>query len=274
MRFSQRKGLKPIRCEIQVESIDEELRNALWDVIYMVFHECNDPYSNYRRPMTTLYERMWHLYFKEPLDTIRDPWSRIRNIVLRDDWFEVYDLIEFIAQNFPVQGKCETFTDLCNQVLERELSCYRFVGETLTEITTPEEIAEIEQAINLEDSKLAPVCSHLKLALTHLSDRKNPNYRDSIKESISAVEAMCSIIDGKKATLGSALKIIKDKIGLHTALEEGFSKLYGYASNADGIRHALLDESNLDFEDAKFMLVACSGFVNYLVVKGHKAGIL
>jgi hypothetical protein len=114
----------------------------------------------------------------------------------------------------------------------------------------------------------------MRLALDHLSDRASPNYRDSIKESVSAVEAICSIIDGSKATLGTALKKIKDKIGLHSALEEAFSKLYGYASNADGIRHALLDESNLDFEDAKFMLVACSGFINYLVVKGQKAGII
>jgi len=34
-----------------------------------------------------------------------------------------------------------------------------------------------------------------------------------------------------------------------------------------------MDEPNLDIEDAKFMLVSCSAFVNYLVVKAQKAGI-
>ncbi len=38
-------------------------------------------------------------------------------------------------------------------------------------------------------------------------------------------------------------------------------------------RHALLDESDLDFEDAKFMLVSCSAFTNYLKGKVIKAGI-
>jgi len=33
-----------------------------------------------------------------------------------------------------------------------------------------------------------------------------------------------------------------------------------------------MDESNLDFEDVKFMLVACSGFVNYLIAKGRRPG--
>ena len=51
------------------------------------------------------------------------------------------------------------------------------------------------------------------------------------------------------------------------------AQLYGYTSDADGIRHALLDESDLDFEDAKFMLVSCSAFTNYLKGKAIKAGI-
>ena len=37
--------------------------------------------------------------------------------------------------------------------------------------------------------------------------------------------------------------------------------------------HALMDEPTLDIEDAKFMLISCSAFVNYLVVKAQKAGI-
>jgi hypothetical protein len=45
------------------------------------------------------------------------------------------------------------------------------------------------------------------------------------------------------------------------------SALYGYTSDSSGIRHALQDEPNLDFVDAKFMLVACSAFVNYLTDK-------
>lgn len=101
-----------------------------------------------------------------------------------------------------------------------------------------------------------------------------PDYRNSIKESISAVESLAQIISGdKKAELGKALKIIKDKIGLHTALEQGFSKLYGYTSDSDGIRHSLSEESTLDLEDAIYMLTSCSAFINYLIIKSDKSGI-
>jgi hypothetical protein len=106
------------------------------------------------------------------------------------------------------------------------------------------------------------------------ADRQNPDYRNSIKESISAAEAMCKIITGeKKATLGQALKKLEDKsIELHGSLKSSFSSLYGYTNDAKGIRHGLMEEPNLDF-DAKFMLVSCSGFVNYLAAKTSKVGL-
>lgn len=163
----------------------------------------------------------------------------------------------------------------CNSILEREQSAYRFVGERITEITSKEEIAEIEEGLE-SSSSLQPVANHLGRALELLTDRKSPDYRNSIKESVSAVEAICNLVQGSSsATLGQALKEL-DKGGavdMHPALKGAFDKLYGYTSDADGIRHALLLESNLQFEDAKFMLVSCSAFVNYLKVKSAKAGI-
>ena len=110
------------------------------------------------------------------------------------------------------------------------------------------------------------------------SKRETPKNGFSLsnKESISAVELLCKLISGNKnATLENALKEIERnaKIEFHPALFQGFRKLYAYTGDANGIRHALKDQSNLDCEDAKFMLVACSAFINYLTVKASKAGI-
>ena len=67
-----------------------------------------------------------------------------------------------------------------------------------------------------------------------------------------------------KATLGDALRAIEKSGQLHKALKEGFLKLYGYTSDEQGIRHAMLDEPNLTAGDARYFLVSCSSFVNYL----------
>jgi hypothetical protein len=137
----------------------------------------------------------------------------------------------------------------------------------LTPIVSEEEISAIEQAMS-HGERFSPAMAHIETALARLADRSSPDYRNSIKESISAVEAVCQIITGdSKATLGQALK----KIDVHPALEKGFGNIYGYASDADGIRHALLDEQTVDADDARFFLVPCSAFVNYLIARASCA---
>ena len=142
-----------------------------------------------------------------------------------------------------------------------------FDGQFMQPYIYQGKIAEIEEALD-ETEPFKPVAIQINDSIKFLSDRKAPNYRNSIKESISAVESLCRIITQKeKATLGQLLKLIEVKIGLHGALKSAFSQLYGYTSDEGGIRHGLLDEPNIDFEDAKFMLIACSAFINYVKVK-------
>jgi hypothetical protein len=142
----------------------------------------------------------------------------------------------------------------------------------IVRITSEEEISAIEEALS-SSGLLKPVNIHLRAALGKLSDRKSPDYRNSIKESMSAVEAFCKLATKRSQTLGQCMKALEDKLTMHPALKEAFSKLYGWTIDAEGIRHGLMDEPNLEFEDAKFMLVACSAFINYLVSKASKAGV-
>jgi hypothetical protein len=81
-----------------------------------------------------------------------------------------------------------------------------------------------------------------------------------------SVEAICAIIvKDDSATLGAAIKVIEKNFKLHKALKSAFTSLYGYTSDSSGIRHSLLeDDVEVTFEDAKFMLVSCSAFINYL----------
>jgi hypothetical protein len=99
-----------------------------------------------------------------------------------------------------------------------------------------------------------------------LYNKTKPDYENSVKESISAIEAKCKLIlNDKKVTLGLALKSLEDKgVKIHTSLKEGFIKLYGYSCDEAGIRHANGLDMNTTYEEAKFMLVACSAFLNYL----------
>jgi hypothetical protein len=179
--------------------------------------------------------------------------------------------MQFIATHPATKLVAPKFVALSNRALERGNSGFRFVGTTLAPIITELELAAIETAIAQSD-QYRPAAVHLRSALDKLADRDTPDYRNSIKESISAVEAMCKIITGdEKATLNQALRKLEESgVKLHGAFKIALDKMYAYAGDAEGIRHALLEESTLDAADARFMLVSCSAFVNYLKAKSAK----
>lgn len=276
--FSERRGLKKPRIEIQVESMDVSLRNRLWNIFEEYYIANMYVHSVYVDMMRDVIKKFYDSYLKQKTDTAPSNHSEIRDFTRKlfsnVDYGGVYDFMEFVVAYYRDEDINGGFMKACNVVLENELSAYRFVGGQITEVTSKEEISEIEEAL---ETPFKTVNAHLESALKLMSDKKSPNYRNSIKESISAVEAICRMIgNDKDATLGKALDTIEkgSKIQLHGALKDAFDHLYGYTSTAEGIRHALLEEKvSLSFEDAKFMLVSCSAFINYLVSKVSKAGI-
>ncbi len=139
---------------------------------------------------------IWKLTLKE-----------IRDYFFECPWHEVYDFIEYIANECPSSSNNSNtdFMNVCNKMLEREVSAYRFVEGRITQITSEVEITEIKEALDA-DNYFKSVTNHLGQALNLMPDRKSPDYRNSIKESILAVEAICQLITSKdKTTLGQAL---------------------------------------------------------------------
>ncbi len=276
--FSQRKGIRPVKSIMQVESMDDDLRNSLWNALQTFYwnrvHGIYGDDINKYQDIHQFAVQIWREYFKIPIDMLDKRWSvvhgKIRSYFFQGAWYEVYDFIEFVANSYNSRKLNQEFIDYCNRILEREMSAYRFVDGVLVQLTSEEEIGEIEQVLN---TPIKPVSTHMKTALSLLSDKVAPDYRNSIKESISAVESLCNLITGGKDTLGDALKKVETRVAIHSALKKGFSCIYGYTNDASGIRHALLDEPTLKFEDAKYMLVSCSAFINYLIAKATEAGI-
>lgn len=281
--FSERMGLKPVRSVIQKNSMDIGLRNYLWNALHLFYFKAVPDYIDGDKSLHVVFKQIWVLYYHERLDEI--PYRtnnlilKIKNDFLKSDWNEVYDFIEFVPNRYKKDYEGldndtnKRFCEFVNSGLENFLSAYRFVDRVITEITSEQEIQSIEDAIEITHN-LHNVQIHLKRALELMSDRKEPDYRNSIKESISAIEGLGKLISGKpKDTLAASLDKIKGKINIHQSLEQGFKKIYGYTSDEGGIRHAMTDATSCELEDARFMLVSCSAFVNYLIVKAEKTGI-
>lgn len=285
--FSQRIGLKPLQKPIQTEAIDAELRNALWTVLKICIWDYFKPYhSSYEEihqtgNVRTLIQQVYVFLFKLPIDSVppfepddrsqRSSYYVLRKMVLEGEWHEVYDLVDFLVQNVPDYMR-ERLLQMLNAVLERENAGYRFVGDELVQITAPQEIEAIETATT---SGSRSSKEHFQQALGMLADRKNPDFRNSIKESISAVESVCKTITGRSsATLGDAMKLIKQSRPVQPLFEQALIKLYAYTNDSGGIRHALTENSvEPTYADAKFMLVACSAFCSYLWTLAAEVGL-
>ena len=265
--------------------MDVELRGRLWTALAEnIFKHWapHDRFSGYQpdkgAAIDQMMDTLWVDLFKLPIDTKphfhdSEPsvYGTCRKLVMDAPWNEVLDFIEAVGKVCPVPGWVTAFRAQANRYFQEENSAYRFVGEEITEITDAIEMSTIETglALNVKSAR-----EHLAKALQMISDRKNPDYRNGVKESISAVEATCRAIAGTNATLGQAIKAVSKKTGTHPAFDNALSSLYGWTSDANGIRHSLMDTSApVSFADAKFMLVACSGFCNYLLTKAAEAGI-
>jgi hypothetical protein len=284
MTFSQRIGKEPVSKPLQLEAVDKDLKNSLWNIVhrYLIIDGLETELRNHQWELAASKYRaffvdMWHYLLKWPLTSLDTNTHRALNQVREwyfgnMPWHKVYDFVEFVARY--VRDKW-AYIGHCNLTLERESSGYRFVEDKLAQITNTEEIEAIEAATKRNVGPLAPVGEHISSALRLLSDRTQPDFQNSIKESISAVESACGLItEAPNDGLAKALEKLGSTAKLHGALVEGFKRIYGYTSDADGIRHGMIEESGCDFEDAKDMLVSCSAFANYLIAKAIKARLL
>ena len=185
--FSERYGyvVKPL----QLESMTIELRNRIWNIYRCEI--CND--------IAVIDSH----YLEEIMDacglsytSVYDNADLDKNLAVfrkwydQAEWYRIYDFVEIYLAFLPTKDLSDAI-DNFNGVLSAENAGYRVIGRQVVPITNEYEIKCIEQA---QQTPYNSINVHLKKATELFSRRPLPDYENSIKESISAVEAVCSII--------------------------------------------------------------------------------
>jgi hypothetical protein len=278
-RFSERIGAVETPHTLQMEGMNDALRNSLWNYLHSLFESQYEYWRSFARSLANHFR-------KTPVDDLpyydHDCRKWVKEYFYSLKWHEVYDIIEYVTENYrrivnyPGDKNRDNLQKIANFYFERELSGFRFVAGVLVPISSVAETSEITGALEATSRKgLDGAREHLHTALTLLAKKPKPDYRNSVKESISAVESVSRVL-GKSDTKGlaDALEELGKKTDIHGALVAGFTKLYGYTSDEDGIRHAILESTNVGFDEAKYMIVSCSAFVNYLIAKASAGDLL
>lgn len=295
--FSEKIGLSTCTIKMQTNEFDDRTRtligNHLYDVLSVVFSYASTiGISRYLNPSRqTPLQAMSSDFCKDILSEVLNVsvhlpsnkfynwevnYDRFAEIISSAPYNEVLDFLWYVCHWIATHTTSTSFVHEIyngfNQLFEKEYVGYRFIAGEIVRITDKSESAEIEQAclIPFDGAR-----TQLQKALGFLSDREHPDYKNCVKESISAVESVCKVISGnEKAALKDAINgLIANGMNIHGSLKSAILALYGYASDEGGIRHAEREtESTVTFEEAKFMMVTCSAIVNYLVAEYGKHG--
>lgn len=278
--FSERNGYTKPSDVIVREQITPALQNAICSCFDQLTEFFSDVSAYPETDYIEMEKYLWTNVLNERVANFSN--GRSYHIVAtnfiedaKKPWYEKLDLIEVTIQYLRDYDRyaysrhvADDFVRLLNSKFERLHFAYRIINDDIVEIDSNEEIEAIEEALSNSSSTIR---MHLSRALDLYAQRPEGDYRNSIKESISAVEVYCREKTGEN-TLGKALnKLEQGGLVIPSVLKQAFDKLYAYTNQPDsGIRHALMDNSGAytpKAEEALFMLVSCSAFINYLVKK-------
>ena len=281
--FSQRYGYAPLPEPMQLEELSADLRREIWNEtrIWLLSISSYDDLEGscliVEQFLERFFERVLGKLLQKPEDEIdthhHAVMQNFKALILNDDFNVVLDLIEIIANDSEYEAG---FATPIRELFERYVAAYyldmshhpyQFIPRT----NQAQGDATRKAMETISEGGMKGAETHLRQAAEHINAQR---FADSVRDSIHAVESVARQIDPKSKTLSPALNAL-EKAGLinHSALKGAFSKLYGYTSDEQGIRHALLEKDSPDvgLDEAMFMFGACASFAAYLVNKHQKA---
>lgn len=174
-----------------------------------------------------------------------------------------YNVAQFMLDSRETRPQHAQIAD----ALETTLAAYRVVGGKIVPFASEYEHQQLVSAIeNAEDKGALGARSHLIQAANEMT---SGNWRKSVHESVSAIESVAKLKTGEhdRSLSGLVKELQKNGSLPHPALAAAISKLYGYSSDEQGIRHSLVldGDAKITERDAFLMLGLCSAFVTYIL---------
>lgn len=286
--FSQAQGYEEIPGPLRLGELPKEARTQLWNLffVHLDSSKATDDFSDsldffglgpsigrgWRHVLRDVHAK-FHVSALDEWDSdFRPACRKLREYIEARPFNKVFDLIQFVLRHR--QCPPEFVREMQHAFSECRLAYRIDIARppTILPAATPEEGQAVADALGtLRQAGMHGSAAHLRNAAEHVSAG---DWAGSVRESIHAVESVARQLDPDAAkTLGPALAALEKRGALHSALKGAFNKLYGYTSNEQGVRHALLDrpDAAVGADEAVFMLGACASFASYLWRK-HGAG--
>ncbi len=250
--FSRRRGLARPDAEIKIRNdAPQEVRYAAVQIAY----QCGLKPSQVRTVLCQILFRM----------PDGNNWSEFPNInyevqelINTCEWFEVYDLIEKLADECLRRG--QNYTEEMNRFFRGAGVGWQLIGNRVemrgTEIF---EVAVRQGQAVLHAQGRTTAATELHEALNDLSRRPQPETTGAIQHAMAALECVARDVAGSKDTLG---QLIQRNQGIFPPpIGQIVEKAWGYTSNFG--RH-LTEGQPPQFEEAELMVGISGVLCRYL----------
>jgi hypothetical protein len=121
----------------------------------------------------------------------------------------------------------------------------------------------------LGDIRLGSARKHYEKALQFFRNPSKPDYENTVKEAVCAVEAAGKALfpEAKASTLGDLAKWFASTadVSIPKALITTITGIYGYRSGGDGVGHGGTSGGMATAEVAEYVLAVCASQIIYLV---------
>ena len=280
--FRQAEGLASLPTQLNLGELDDRARVRLHLVVMQSltgskrtrpgFSSKFDVGGYWASAMHDLLLLHYDNYLDQYSRKLEDVISWWDGLIKTASYADVLDALQYVLEHKHVPTNLR---ERVNWALESSMAAYRVLEDGLiVPVASPEEGQAARKTFELlSKSDAGGARMHLAQAAKDLSQGE---WASSVRESISAVESVAKVLAPNSKELKPALQKLEKAGHVHTALREGFLRLYGYTSDQPGIRHPLLGEAEakVDEADALYMFGACSAFITYLLTKARNLHLL
>jgi hypothetical protein len=121
----------------------------------------------------------------------------------------------------------------------------------------------------LGDPQLLSARKHYDKALQFFRHPSTPDYENSVKEAVCAVEAAGKILfpEAKASTLGDLIKwlVSAENLAVPRAIGHTLTGVYAFRSGGEGVAHGAASGGKVTLEVAEYILGICASQVIFLV---------
>jgi AbiJ N-terminal domain 4 len=200
--FSVRNRLAP-DAPGQAGVMDEKLRNSLWNVILSrLFGKVGANQYGEISQDYHIFINLQRNFFKLPMDELekhlgsRREWYK--DIFFAMEWWQVYDLFEFVARRM-IPFDAQEWERDTNLVLEAERTPYRLVSGSVVPCAEDASFESLRDTIRLLEAQQgmdlpAAACAELKAALAALALRPDADLKALSAACSKSIELICSFV--------------------------------------------------------------------------------